>query len=275
MLKKIKKPMLFLGILAGGYLAVCSLMYFFQESFMFFPEKLPQDHVFAFRGPLNWEEVWIENQGTKINGLLFRANSSKGVVLYFHGNAGSLQGWGYIAQDFLPLGWDVLIIDYRSYGKSEGNHSYQAFLDDAEKAYEYLLPYYHEENIFVYGRSIGSGIAAHVAAINQPAALILETPYTSMIDLSRQHYGWLPVGWLHRYPFSVVEQLPHISCPVSIIHGTNDKVIPVSHSRALFEEYPRQITRYEEIKGGDHNNLAQYPQFQRFLMDALPTEGNR
>ncbi|MEZ4847466.1 MAG: alpha/beta hydrolase [Bacteroidia bacterium] len=116
---------------------------------------------------------------------------------------------------------------------------------------------------------VGSGIAAYVAAQNHPKGLILETPYTSMIKLSQHHYRWLPVKWLHKYPFSVSANLPAIDCPVSIIHGTLDRVIPVSHSRELVEKYPQKVTRYEEIQGGTHNDLSQYEPFRKFLLDVL------
>ncbi|MCB0853139.1 MAG: alpha/beta fold hydrolase [Bacteroidetes bacterium] len=269
MSEKIKKSMLYVGVLAGGYLLICLFMFFLQEKFIFFPEKLPVNHTFSFRSDIQWEEIWIENEGVRINSLLFKADSSKGVILYFHGNAGSLQGWGYVAQDFTQLGWDVLILDYRGFGKSEGRPTYQALLDDGQKAYNYLLQYYQPSRINIYGRSVGSGIAAYVAAQNHPKGLILETPYTSMIRLSQHHYRWLPVKWLHKYPFSVTANLPAIDCPVSIIHGTLDRVSPVSHSRELFEKYPQKVTRYEEIQGGTHNDLSQYEPFRKFLLDVL------
>ena len=264
-----KSFMLFLKFIIGGYVIICLLMFFLQQRFIFFPEKLSPDYSYSFPRNLNWEEVWINNDHEKINGIHFKADSSKGVILYFHGNAGSLKSWGYVAEDFMPLGWDLLIIDYRTFGKSTGKLTYTSLLSDGQAAYDYLLQSYQASEILIYGRSLGTGIAAHIANKNNAPKLLLETPYTSLVDLSHHYYKWLPVKWLHRFPLSVKKHLSSFENPVFIIHGTDDKVIPVHNSHQLSKTFPNQIRLFVEIQGGGHNDLSQYHQFREFLQKAL------
>lgn len=165
---------------------------------MFFPEKIPADYVFQFVEP--HEEINIESiNGNVINCLLFKAENSKGIILYFHGNAGSIRSWGSVAADFLPLQYDVCVSDYPGYGKSKGKISETSLFNDAQSVYNEFKKHYNESEIIIYGRSIGTGIAAHLASENNPQKLILESPYYSMKDFSRHLYPFLP-AFLLRYP---------------------------------------------------------------------------
>jgi uncharacterized protein len=258
----IRAALIVIGVAAGVYIVVVVGLYLLQERLLFFPERLEADYGYSF--PHHFEEVSWQRDGVTINALLFRADTPHGVVLYFHGNAGSLRGWGAIAADFLERGYDVLLPEYRSYGKSTGRIlSEQMLHDDAADAYRYLLNHYPEEEIIIYGRSLGTGIAVRLAVERNPRMLILETPYVSMRELARRHFPLVP-GWLLRYPMRNDLWIADVTAPIYIFHGTEDELIPFASSERL-----RQLINTEHeliaIKGGGHNNLAIFPEYHRAL----------
>ncbi|MCE9500282.1 MAG: alpha/beta hydrolase [Leptospira sp.] len=242
------------------------LIYHNQEKLIFFPEVLPQDFSFQFRN--RFEEVFLHTPDKeRIHALFFRVNQPKGVILYFHGNAGSLRSWGGIAEDFTPLGYDLFIIDFRGYGKSTGSVSEKALLGDGEIYYEYLKERYSEEKIILFGRSIGTGIAVHLAEKFSPGKLILETPYTNLPDLAKYHYPMLP-GFLIRYALSSDKWLLKVKCPVYIFHGTSDSIIPFEFGNSLSKVRPEN-TILIPVEGGDHNNLGMFPSYREGLLKIL------
>jgi uncharacterized protein len=246
----------------GGYILICAALYIHQERLIFYPEVLAPDFTFTFPG--RFEEIALSSDGAVISALYFKANSSKGVVLYFHGNAGSLRSWGSVAPTFVERGYDVLMPDYRGYGKSTGRiASEQMLYDDAAVAYRYLLGRYSEEEIIVYGRSIGSGIATYLAKSHRPRMLILETPYFSLKEIVRQHYPFVP-GALLKYPLHTDLWIEDVRCPVYLFHGTRDDLIPHRASErlaALVRTEHQLIT----IVGGGHNDLGNFEQYGRQL----------
>ena len=137
-------------------------LYFFQEKLLFLPTKLEQDYKFQFNYP--FEELFLKtDEEAVINAIHFKVKKPKGVILYFHGNAGDLSRWGNITEYFVDKDYDVLVMDYRTYGKSTGKLSEDAFYKDAQFCYDYLLKQYSEEDISLYGRSLGTGIASYLA----------------------------------------------------------------------------------------------------------------
>jgi fermentation-respiration switch protein FrsA (DUF1100 family) len=246
-------------LVAAIFIAGCSLFYLGQENLIFYPEKLPSDYKFTFPG--RFEELAWDVDGVKINALHFRAEHSKGVVLYFHGNAGSLRDWGDVAGDFTVLGYDIVIPDYRGYGKSTGKIKNEAMLhQDAAVAYGYLQKQYRENEIVLYGRSIGSGPAVYLAKSEKPRMLILEAPFYSMRDVAHYHYPFLPIGlidWILRYPMRCDLWIPEVACPIYLFHGTKDEIVPHSSSEKLL----RLIKAKAElitIEGAKHNDLSEF-----------------
>ena len=146
-----------------------SALYFFQEKLLFLPTVLSQEYEFQFNYP--FEELFLEiDENTVINALHFKSENPKGVILYFHGNAGDLSRWGLIGERFVALNYDVFIIDYRTYGKSKGKLSEVGFYKDAQYCYDYLLKHYSEDKITLYGRSLGTGLASYLSSQNSPTA---------------------------------------------------------------------------------------------------------
>ncbi len=258
-----KKMITIIAIVAiGGYILICAALYFLQERLIFYPEVLAPDFTFTFPG--RFEEIALPSDGAVIFALYFKTDHPKGVVLYFHGNAGSLRSWGTVAESFVERGYDVLMPDYRGYGKSSGRIASEQMLhDDAAVAYQYLLPHYPEDQIVVYGRSIGSGIATYLAKSHRPRMLILETPYFSLKEIVRQHYPFVPGGQL-KYPLRTDLWIGDVACPVYLFHGTSDDLIPHGASErlaALVRTEHELIT----IVGGGHNDLGNFEQYGQQL----------
>ncbi len=241
-------------------------MFEFQEKFIFEAEKLPDD--FIFQNKNSFEEInYYPDKSTRINALLFRAVNSKGVVFYNHGNAGNLEKWMEIADDFLRLNYDLLLYDYRGYGKSKGKLSEKALHDDAIYIYNELKKDYPENNIIVYGRSLGTGIAAHTASVTSPKQLILETPYYSLIHLIRKMHRWLPKSII-KYHFRTDLYLRSVKCPLLIFHGTDDEIVDYEDGLKLKELF-KPGDEFVTIEGGRHSGLRHYDLYGKYLEAAL------
>lgn len=253
----------------GGatYAGVCALFYFFQHYFFFRPEILPGK--FIFRYPFPFEEVdFSMEDGGRINGLLFKVPNSRGVVLYFKGNSRSLKGWGKFAKDFVGKGYDFFIFDYRGFGKSSGRRTENILYNDAQFVYKWVSERYPEDKIIVYGRSLGSGIAARIASWNKPRMLILDAPYFSFLHQIRRFGFFLPLSFLLRYQIRTDRFLRKASCPVFIIHGDQDRLIPHRHGRMLQELIPEKSVLIT-IEGAHHNNLPDFAAYHEQLYDLL------
>lgn len=232
---KTLKEVLLIGIIS--YAMIVSLLYLFQEKLLFLPTSLDQNYGYEFKH--DFEELFFKTEDEAfINAIHFKVESPKqrkGVILYFHGNAGNLSRWGTIAEDFVGLDYDVLIMDYRTYGKSQGKLSEKAFYKDAQYCYDYLLKNYNQNEIILYGRSLGTGIASFVAANNKPKQLILETPYYNIADVAQSRFPIFPVKLLLKYNFPNNQHLLKVDCPVTIFHGTEDNVVPYTSGKKLLE----------------------------------------
>lgn len=163
----------------------------------------------------------------------FKADTSKGLIFYLHGNAGSLKSWGEIAKTYTSLHYDLFILDYRGYGKSEGTISSEAQLyKDVHVVYNNLKTKYDENKIIVLGYSIGTGPATELAAANHPKLLILQAPYYSMTDLMKHNYPIIP-AFLLKYKFETNKNIRNCKMPIVIFHGDNDEVIYFQSSLKL------------------------------------------
>ena len=251
------------AILIGLGIAV----YLFQEHLIFHPEKLSDKYKFKF--PNDFEEItYITKDGNAISAILFKAKKSKGVVFYHHGNAGNLESWGVRAIDFTNKGFDVLMYDYRGYGKSTGKIKNEKMLyKDALMIYKELLIDYKESDIVLYGMSLGTGIATKLANENNPKSLILETPYYNFYDVSKHHYPYLPNSILLHYQFRTNRFLPEIKIPIYLFHGTEDETIPY-HSSERLVKLSNNI-KLVTIKDGSHNNLNTFAAYHQGLEEVL------
>lgn len=247
-------------------LSLSGLLFLFQEHLIFFPQKLSPGHTYQFDYDFNEVNYQVE-EGVTVNALHFKVKNPVGIVFYSHGNAGNLSNWGLIAEDFLSHNYDVLIYDYRSYGKSSGKLSEQNLYKDADYIYRDLLKTFNEKRIVVYGRSIGTGVAAYVASQHNPSLLILESPYYNMADLVKSIIPVIP-AFLLRYKFRIDKMIGQVKCPVLIFHGTRDEVIYYGSSLKLKKHF-KSSDRLVTIEGGNHNNLDSFEIYHQELAAIL------
>jgi pimeloyl-ACP methyl ester carboxylesterase len=251
----------------GFYVLVLLLLYFAQERLIFHPSKIAPDFKFQFRIP--FEEKILEVDGLKVHSLLFRPEDSRGLIVYFHGNAGSLDGWGDMAEELASrTRTSVWIVDYPGFGKSEGSITSEAQLHEVARALmdaALIETKGSTDQILIYGRSIGAGLAVKLAADVEPKLLILETPYMSLTSLAKMVFPWVPSSLL-RYKFPIDQWILNVKCPIYIIHGDADEVIPYEQGRRLAELSHANFTT---VVGGHHNNLGSHRQYWDFIDMAL------
>ena len=253
--------------IVGVYMFLVAVFYFGQDYFFFRPEILPRN--FEYRYPFPFEEVDFEMEdGGQINGIHFRVPNAKGVVYYLKGNSKSVKGWGKFARDFVSKGYDFFMVDYRGFGKSLGKRTEATLYNDAQVIYKYLKDQYGEENIIIYGRSMGSGIAARIASWNHPQMLILDSPYYSFLHQVKRYGFWLPLSWLLKYKIRTDQFMRKIQSPVYILHGRKDRLIPYKQSEQLAKENPEKIYLIP-IDEGHHNNLPSFPEYHEWVYDIL------
>jgi uncharacterized protein len=251
----------------GGIVLLSILVYFLQDLFIFKPEKLKADFQFKYDIPFRELNFDIE-EGVRINGLHFYREQPKGLILYFHGNTRSIKGWAKYARDFYRYDYDVVLVDYRGFGKSTGKRNETEMLNDMQFVYSVLAKQYTEAHLIVYGRSLGSGFAAKVASDNNPRYLILDAPYYNFTKVIERFLPILPVRLVLRYQLRTDRWIQKVRCPVYIIHGTKDWIIPIRHSEQLQKINPRRITLIH-IHGGGHNNLPKFSEYHSFVRDIL------
>jgi pimeloyl-ACP methyl ester carboxylesterase len=194
-----------------------------QERMVFQPERLPVDYVFQYNQPFTEMYIPVDNN-IKLNALLFKAEQSKGLVFYLHGNAGSLRTWGLNAEPYLQNHYDFFAVDYRGYGKSDGFVKNEKMLmHDVQIVYDSLKQFYDEDRIVIVGFSIGTGPATCLASENHPRYLILKAPYYSLADMVNHNWG-IP-RFLVKFQLKTFEFIPRVKCPITIFHGDSDEVI--------------------------------------------------
>jgi len=262
-----KKLLNFFKVFFVVVVVLFGLLYLFQEKMIFFPQKLAKDYKFNFNG--NFEELNITTRDSVVlNGLLFKSKKPKGLIFYLHGNGGSLAGWGSVANAYTDLNYDVFIIDYRGYGKSGGeiNGQEQVF-SDIQMVYNKLLEKYDESNIIVLGYSIGSGIAAKIASVNNPKALILQAPYYSLVDLMKHYYPVIPT-FILKYKFETNKYVEQCNMPIYIFHGLQDNVIYYASSVKLKERIKPTDTLITLQEQG-HNGISDNPEYLMELSKIL------
>lgn len=253
--------------IAIAYVILAVIFYFGQDLFFFRPEILPQNFDYKYEFPFKEVNFEMEDGGV-INGLHFKVPNSKGVVFYFKGNSRSVKGWGKFARDFVSKGYDFFMIDYRGFGKSRGRRTETTLFNDGQHVYKWLSTQYSEDDIIVYGRSMGSGIATRIASWNKPKMLILDSPYYSFLSQVRRYAFWLPINWLLRYKIRTDQFIKRVSSPIFILHGRKDRLIPFSHGKRL-AELTKDRSKLYPIDEAHHNNLPDFPEYHDFLYDIL------
>lgn len=261
--KRIIKVLLFLIILA------ISMLYFFQEKLIFYSSTLPREYQYTFQS--DFKELFLKaDDGAVLNGLHFKVDNPKGVIIYNHGNKGELDTWGHWAELLANrYSYDVVLWDYRGYGKSTGKRRQKHMLDDGLLFYNYCKEIYNEDVITVYGRSLGGFFATHMILRNSPKKLILESTPSSLEDVARGMYPILPVKWLLKFKFQNTNNIMQIKTPSYLIHGTADDLIPFEQGQFLFKNSAATVKEFYPIEGGNHNNLSDFEEAYFRALDAV------
>ncbi len=257
----------FIWYILGGIVFLSLLVYFLQDKLIFKPEKLKQDFQFKYDIPFR-EYFFDVSPGVRINGVHFFREHPKGLILYFHGNTRSIKGWARYARDFYRYDYDVVLVDYRGFGKSTGKRGEKDMMNDMQYVYDQLKSKYSEDHLIIYGRSMGSGFASKLASDNDPRYLILDAPYFNFLKVIERFLPILPVRIVLRYHMRTDLWLPDVKCHTYIIHGTRDRLIPIKHSERLQKINPKKITLIR-IVGGHHNDLPGFDEYHNFIRDIL------
>ena len=234
------------------YLFFSIILFFFQDKFIFFPDK----YIYATPEDINldYQDVYLTTEdNTKIHGWYIPHENSEFAMIFFHGNAGNISHRLETLEIMHQLGLTVLIIDYRGYGKSKGKISEEGLYLDGLAAWDYLckLKDFDECKIILHGRSLGGGVATQLALEKNPAALILESAFTSIPEMGKDVYPIFPVKLLAKFQFNSKKKISEINCPKLLIHSKDDEIIPFKHGKELFKAAiePKQ---FFELSGG-HN----------------------
>ncbi len=257
-----------LVLVLATYIVISVLLYYLQDYFLFKPEKLPKDFSFYYENQQVSEYNLETRDGAIINGLHFSVEKPQGVVLYLKGNSKSIKGWGKFAVDFTRNNYDVIMIDYRGFGKSTGKRSQKAIKHDLQFIYNKIREKVNEKYVIIYGRSLGSGFATKLASMNNPKMLILDAPYYSLTKVTGRYMPFMPLSIILKYPMPTYKWLKYVKCPIHIIHGTKDKLIPFKSSVKL-SQVNSKLTRLHPIIEGGHKNLNNFESYHKILTEII------
>ena len=236
-------------IIVAVYILMMLLVQMFHSRLVYFPAKEIK-RTPEYLG-LNYEDVYFKTEdGLKLNGWFIESKKRGKVLLYSHGNGGNISHRIDLIDIYIRAGYSVFIYDYRGYGKSEGKPNEKGTYLDGEAAWNYLIneKKYEPKDIILLGRSIGGGIATYLAVHRKPSGLILDSAFTSVKDMARKLFPYLPVRFMKTYGYDNIKRIKNIKCPVLIIHSSEDELIPFDHGKRLFEAANMPKT-FVEIKG--------------------------
>jgi len=242
------------GIAVLAYAALVVLVFFVQARLVYFPQVGRDITATPSAVGLSHEDVWLESApGVKIHGWFVPHRAAKGTVLFFHGNAGSIASRLDWLRMFHDLGYAVLIVDYRGYGRSAGEPSEQGTYADASAAWNYVtaLRGVGAQDVVIVGESLGAAIATELAARTAPRAVVIQSTFTSVPDLAAELYRFLPVRWISRFDYDTHSRIARVSAPVFVAHSPADEIIPFHHGKALYAQ-ARDPKVFVELAGG-HN----------------------
>lgn len=254
------------------YGGACAAFYSFQHLFFFQPKALDANHALTFPMRIRFTAQTLPfDSATKIDVVKFLPDSGvqpKGVVLFFHGNRYNVEHYSSYAPHFTSRGYECWMPDYPGYGRSTGEASIPLLQELALQLHKMAMKRYPADSILLYGKSLGSGVAAWLATRRDCRLLMLETPYASLADVASEYLPMLPVRWLMHHDLPVEDYLPNIAAPVVAWHGSADELIPLSKAARL-RRYMKRRDIFYVLEGGRHNGLDSFSVYQRSLDSAL------
>ncbi len=229
---KMLKYFIFLSLIF--YLLILLFMYIFQRTFMYHPNVKNTDSTTV---QFKYKEVYIESEkDIKLKSWHSYLNPNKKTILFFHGNAGELGARTYKLNKFNDLDLNFLIISWRGFSGNNGKPTEQGLYKDAQKAVEWLEKKgINKKDIVLYGESLGTGIAVELATKSKYSGIILESPYTSMIDMGKRFYPFLPISILQKDKYNSLKKLSMIKSPILVLHGKSDKLVPFYMGKKIYD----------------------------------------
>lgn len=262
-MKWIRKIFLALIII---YLIIGAVLYFAQKSILFDAKPVSKDYQFSFDQP--YEELNLSFHNQNLNIVKFKPQiQRRGIVLFFHGKTQNVEHYKKYPPFFVRNGYELWMIDYPGYGKSTGSPNEKIIYEEALLMYDVASKQINADSIVIYGKSLGTGIAAYLAANRSCKQLILEAPYYSIPCLAKHYAPIYPVNLMIKYSFPTHEYLKKVRAPITIFHGTDDQLIPFRHSKWLKEENGR--INLVTLDKGNHNNLSDFALYQSTLDSSL------
>jgi pimeloyl-ACP methyl ester carboxylesterase len=262
-----------LGLIAAAatvYTAAIGWLWLRQEKLLFEPTPLPPDTKLSDDPDVH--ERWIEVPGARLSAVQFRRPQPRGVVFFLHGNSGNLLDCLADLDVFREVDFDVVMFDYRGYGKSSGRiESEEQLRADVRAVWDAYAAQYEGKRIVIAGQSLGTALAAGLGAQlcaegRAPALTLLVSPYSSMRALGEELYPWVP-GRVLRYPLHTTEHATRLGSPLILIHGDKDELIGIHHSHALASAVP--AARLHCLEGAGHGDVHKHPSFRSALSGAL------
>jgi hypothetical protein len=232
------------------------ILMIFEENFVYFPEKYSQAAYDQARSIPNLRDCWITtDDSVEIHAWFAPAESAKATLVVSHGNAGNISHRSILFRSLQRHGFNVLMYDYRGYGRSEGTPTEDGIYKDGIAAYDFAasLPEVNRDRLFLWGTSLGGAVAIDVATHRRPAGMILESTFTSAKDVARLAYPLLPVQFFMRTKLNSIEKIRTLSAPLMVIHGADDSIIPIALGRRLFNA-ANEPKEFYEIPKADHND---------------------
>ena len=245
-------------------------VYYLQDKLLFHPEPVDRKTTYHFTQPYSEVNLPYDKE-TNLNIIQFRpagADTPKGVVLYFHGNRQNVSRYAPYAADFTSKGYEVWMLDYPGFGKSTGKLNEKALYAYALVVYKLARSRWSPGQIILYGKSLGTGIAAQLASIRDCRRLILECPYYSLTSMARRYLFLYPVSSMLHYRFPTNEYIPAVAAPITIFHGTGDGVVFYSNASRL-KPLLKPGDEFITIEGAGHNDLHAHPAFRNRLGEII------
>jgi alpha-beta hydrolase superfamily lysophospholipase len=259
-MKIVRRVLIWIGGFLILYMSICLVIYFMQERMVFNPKKLASDYKFQFEN--EFEELFIAApDGIKLSGALFKADTSKGLIFFLHGSGGNIERYRSSVPKYLSLNYDLFLLDFRGFGKSDGNiKSEKQYFDDVSNAYDYMKSRYNEENIIIIGFSQGNVSAAMLASKNKPRLLILEGSRYSTLAQAKKDYPFLPISIILKYKFETYKYIQDTKVPISIFHGSDDDAVNPNDALKL-KQHLKPGDHLTILDGEGHNDFATNDQY--------------
>lgn len=257
-------------VAAIAYAAILVVLYLKQERLIFPGRPLAADYKYQF--DQRFEEVRIPVPGATLDALHFMQDNPRGLVFFLHGNGGNLQTWTTGIDFYRRVNYDLFIVDYRGYGKSTGTIESEAQLHaDVRAAWEAIAPRYRGKPIVIYGRSLGTGLAASLAAEVDAQLLVMVSPYSSLVAAAKEDYPYAP-EWLLKYPLRTDQLIGRVNMPIILLHGSEDRRIPLAHSQRL-AALARAPIELIVVDGAGHNDIHRFPHYLDTLAARIGAAG--